>query len=123
MEREARLSTEVGERDGVPLVRAHGEIDVHTLPEFERALRTGIERGGSALVVDLSDVSYLDSAGLSALVAAYRKLSARDAALYVAAAPGRPVARAIEITRLNTLFHVCSTVEEAIAQIKASTAA
>jgi len=117
MEREAELSVEVAEQDGVPVIRAHGEIDVHTLPEFERAVRAGIGRGGS-LVVDLTDISYLDSAGLSALVAAHRKLSARDAALYIVAAPGRPVARVLQITRLDTLFHVCGTVEEAIREAK-----
>ena len=124
MERGTRLSTEILEQDGVPLVRGRGEIDVHTVPEFERALRTGIERGASALVVDLSDISYLNSAGLSALVAAYKVLSARDAALYVVAPPGRPgVRRVLEITRLDALMNVRDTVEEAIAQIKASTTA
>lgn len=108
-----RLSTELIERDGVPIVRVHGEIDLHTAPEFERALRAGMERRTPALIVDLSDISYVDSSGLSALLAANKELSARNAALYVAAPPGRPgVRRVIEITRLDTVIRVRDTVED-----------
>ena len=110
---EVRLSTELIERDGVPIVRVHGEIDLHTAPEFERALRAGMERRTPALIVDLSDISYVDSSGLSALLAANKELSARNAALYVAAPPGRPgVRRVIEITRLDTVIRVRDTVED-----------
>lgn len=108
-----RLSTELIERDGVPVVQAHGEIDLHTAPEFERTLRAGMDRRTSALIVDLSDISYVDSSGLSALLAANKELSARDAALYVAAPPGRPgVRRVIEITRLDAVIRVRDTVED-----------
>ncbi|HUV06011.1 MAG TPA: STAS domain-containing protein [Armatimonadota bacterium] len=120
MERETKLSAEILEQDGALLVRAHGEVDLHSAPDFEHALQAGVERGGGALIVDLSDVAYVDSAGLSALVAAHRRLSARGAALYVIAPPERPVARVLGITRLDTLFHVCSSLEEAIRQIKHS---
>ena len=110
---EVRLSTELIERDGVPIVRVHGEIDLHTAPEFERTLRAGMDRRTPALIVDLSDISYVDSSGLSALLAANKELSARNAALYVAAPPGRPgVRRVIEITRLDTVIRVRDTVED-----------
>ena len=120
----ARLSTEIIERDGIPVVRVHGEIDLHTASEFERALRVGIERGAAALIVDLTDVPYLDSAGLSALLAAHKSLSARNAVLYVVAAPGHPgLRRVLEITRLDTIIVVHDTVEDALKEMRPSKAA
>ena len=120
----ARLSTEMIERDGIPVVRVCGEIDLRTASEFERVLEAGIERGTAALIVDLTDVPYLDSAGLSALLAAHKSLSARNAVLYVVAAPGRPgLRRVLEITRLDTLIAVRDTVEDALKEMRSSKAA
>jgi len=118
---DARLAIEVTEIAGVPVVRAHGEIDLYTVPEFEQALDACLKRETHALIADLSNTTYLDSSGLSALIHAYKALSGRKGGLYVVASPQTPgVHRVLEITRLDTVFQVSDTVEDAVARIDAA---
>lgn len=119
-----KLSVEVSEIDGMPVVHAYGEIDLYTVPEFDQALKDVVTRGTYAIIVDLTDISYLDSAGLSALLSAYRKLSARNAVMYVVAPPHSPgVRRALEITRLNMLMKVHDTLDSALRDLRMRQAA
>src|SRR5207302_8954377 len=51
----------------VDLVKVGGRIDHQTAPDLEKALRAIVDEGRHNIVVDLSDVSYISSAGLKAL--------------------------------------------------------
>ena len=53
--------------DGAPVLTAVGEIDMSNADRFATALTDAVTAAGAPLVVDLSAVGYLDSAGLSAL--------------------------------------------------------
>jgi anti-sigma B factor antagonist len=119
-----RLATETEDVEGIPVVKAFGEVDLYTVPEFDQALRDAMDRGAPAVIADLTGLSYLDSAGLSSLLCAYRKLAARNAVLYVVAAPKTPgVRRALEITRLTALMKVRDTVESALQELRVRAAA
>ena len=124
MDNGTRLSVDLSDIKGIPLVQVHGEIDLYTAPQLERALEVGIGRGTPALIIDLSNASYVDSAGLSALLWANKALSARDADLYVVAPPSnRGVRRVLEITRLDTLFRVRDSIEDVLKELKSPKAA
>lgn len=118
------LSTEVTESHGIPIVRVQGDIDLHTVPRFERAVQEGIDRARSTLIIDLSGATYLDSAGLSALLSANKKLSTRDAKLYVIAPRSCPgVRRVLEITRIDTIIPVYESLEDVLSAIQLPKAA
>ncbi|MBI1801699.1 MAG: STAS domain-containing protein [Chloroflexi bacterium] len=53
----------------VDLISVSGRVDHQTAPELEKALRSILESGRHSLVVDLSAVGYVSSAGLKALQA------------------------------------------------------
>ncbi|MEN3533703.1 STAS domain-containing protein [Microbispora sp. ZYX-F-249] len=55
--------------DGTPVLTVSGEIDMSNAGELEAALTDAAGAGGHALLVDLSAVEYLDSAGLTVLFA------------------------------------------------------
>ncbi|MEU4428487.1 STAS domain-containing protein [Actinoplanes sp. NPDC024001] len=65
------LSLTSGSRpDGAPVLTVAGEIDMSNAAEFAAALSDAVARAGdAAVVVDLTGVEYLDSAGLAALFA------------------------------------------------------
>ncbi len=59
------------------LVKLSGQIDSATAPEVEQALLALIKEGSRNLVVNLCDVTYISSAGLSALLSAHIKTRRR----------------------------------------------
>jgi anti-sigma B factor antagonist len=72
-----------------------GEIDAATAPTLRAAIRAAADvLVDPPLHVDMSDVSFMDSSGLSALIVGYRSI--RGGLRVVA--PSRPVARVFEVT-------------------------
>ena len=67
----------------------------------------------SKLVVDMSEVEYCDSSGLSALLLAFRILQAEEGEIKIAA-PQKSVKTLIEISQLDKILPIYSSVEEAI---------
>ena len=69
------------------------------------------------LVVDVSEVEYCDSSGLSALLLAFRILQAEDGEIKIAA-PKKSVRTLIEISQLDKILPIYNSVEEAIKDFK-----
>ena len=63
--------------DGSPVIEASGEVDVATAPDLAAALDAMIGSGAPNIVVDMEQVSFIDSSGLGTLVAAFIKLRRR----------------------------------------------
>ena len=68
------------------------------------------------MVVDLSEVSYLDSAGLNVLFALGEQLRGRQQRLVVVVSEGSPIDRMIKITGLGLQVPVRASLEEALAE-------
>jgi anti-sigma B factor antagonist len=62
------LNVVTDERDGVYRIELHGELDVSTVPRFNAALSDARILHCRALVVDLSELTFMDSTGLSAVL-------------------------------------------------------
>ena len=62
----------------VLVLAVKGELDMSTVPGLRVALTDAIERGVSRLVVDLSDVTFVDSVSVAALVTTSRRIGAGD---------------------------------------------
>ena len=109
---------EVAEQDGAVLVRLRGELDVYNAGLVREALVNAAERGGSRLVVDLQEVTFVDSTVLGVLVEARTHL--HDRRSFLLAAPGFEVRRALEVSGLDRHFEVHDTVDSALAAKLAS---
>ena len=81
------------------VVTVSGDIDSETAPILEERIARLIRDGASALVIDLDDVSFVSSAGLSVLIAAHR-----DAKQLELRRGNRIVDRLIELTGLELLY-------------------
>ena len=104
------LDIAVEEAPGYTLCSPVGELDAYTVSQFRDAL------GGLAskphLVIDLSGVPFMDSAGLGALIGGIRR--AREAGGDVAVACSRPtLTRLLHTTGFDRIVSVTETVEEA----------
>ena len=109
------LTFEVAERrvDGVSVVTVTGEIDVATAPGLRECLVKQEADGVSAIVVDLSGVSFIDSTALGVLVGAYRRQVEAGGTLKLVVTEPR-ILKVLEITALTSVFPVFATVDEAV---------
>jgi len=87
------------------VVRVSGEVDIQTSPVLEEQLQSLLDQGVSSIRVDLGDVSFLDSTGLSVLVGGLRRCQSAGGDLRVVS-PRPNVRKVLEITGLTEAFHV-----------------
>jgi anti-anti-sigma factor len=76
-----------------------GELDYASAPTLERTVRRLCERGAERLVLDLSELEFIDSAGLNAILRARALCDEHLCGLEITALPHR-VSRIFELTRL-----------------------
>jgi anti-sigma B factor antagonist len=98
------LSTQTGD-DGVVTVTVVGEVDTFTAPVLRSSLDSQLEQTPKELVIDLSGVQFLGSAGLAVLVETQKSARARDVGLRLIATT-RAVTRPLEVTGLIELFTI-----------------
>jgi anti-sigma B factor antagonist len=100
----------------VPGLAVRGEIDIHSVATMEEALERAILASTGAFVIDMTDVEFLDSSGLSALLRARGLLGREDRALAVILPPG-PAKRAFDISGFGDMFVTYISRDEASAAL------
>lgn len=96
---------------GVRVLRVSGDLDVLSAPALEEALT-----GAGALVLDLSEVTFFDSAGVRLLDRLARSCAARGDGFRVVAPPGGRARRVLQVVGL--LDGVVDDVATAVAQVQ-----
>jgi anti-anti-sigma factor len=100
--------------DGVRVVALRGELDVATVPTFRDALTPAADDPTvRKLVVDLVEVTFIDSTGLMTLLNILRRLVRRDARMVIACS-NPTVLRLFEATRTDATFEIVPTREQAL---------
>jgi anti-sigma B factor antagonist len=95
-----------GEQPSSWVLRVSGEVDVATSPELRRELHQLVDQGGP-IVVDLRDVTFIDSSGLGVLVGTLRRLRERDRdGQLVLQGLQDPVRKVFDVTGLTELFTI-----------------
>jgi anti-sigma B factor antagonist len=104
------------------VVTATGEVDLTNAEGFRDAMLSALNAGALGLVVDLTMTTFLDSAGVTALVRATRRAAASDATVRLAVtAP--PVLRVLNLVGIDRLLEVHPSVAAALASLPDQTAA
>ncbi len=91
-----------------------GEIDLHVSPAVTASLNAMIEKKPQRLVVDLSHVTYIDSAGLAALIGAMQNVESYGGQFLLAGLQ-ETVRSIFEISRLDQVFQIFPDVDAALA--------
>lgn len=99
--------------NGHTIVWAQGEIDIATVNGLMQELANAAHGHQCRVIVDLTDVTFMDSTGLNALVSARRKASAGGGEVQLVGACAL-VRKILRITGLDQIFPVYSTIDEAI---------
>jgi len=104
---------------GYPVVAVSGEVDVYSAPALKDSLTELLQSGVQTVVVDLSDVAFLDSTGLGALVEARAATNAAGGSLPLVCNHER-ILKLFAITGLDGVFSIHATVDDAVAALAAS---
>ena len=90
-------------------------VDIEVAGQFRAALLQLIEQGHRSLVVDMSEVSFIDSSGLGALVSALKALKTQERNGDIKLANlQQPVVALLEIIRLQRVFSSYPSVDQAV---------
>jgi anti-sigma B factor antagonist len=99
------VTIEVSDLGPSVLLAAAGEIDSTSAPVLKDRIEALLDAGVEEITIDLAGVTFLDSAGLCVLAAAYRRSSAEHRRIRVLAS-SRAVIRPLQITGLWDLLQV-----------------
>ena len=111
------FSVRTAELDGNAfVVSLSGEADLHTAPRLKQALDGVVGLGGKSVVVDLADVSFIDSTTLGVLGRTQSRLADHGGRLVIVASDRR-VLRTLEITGLDRMLQIERTLAEGVAAV------
>ena len=116
------LSVERNSDGGVEVVVVSGEVDIASAPRLITGLNDAVGKCDQPVIVDLTDVAFMDSTGLALLLNAHRRLARRGKGFAVACADG-PVMRVFTITDMVDVLQVRETLAEARAAALEATSA
>jgi len=100
--------------DGRTIVDVTGEVDVYTAPTLREKLSSLVDAGHIDLVVNLTEVRFMDSTGLGLLVGVLKRLRGLDGRLQLVIDSER-LLKVFRITALTQVFTIVETVDEALA--------
>ena len=102
--------------DSRGLVVLKGEVDIYTAPRFKEDLLALIDEGVTNILVDLTQVDFIDSTALGVLIGGVKRLHPLEGHLLVIANT-RPVLKILTITGLDKVFSVYPDREQALAAL------
>lgn len=115
---ELRFEVECPQGTSASVIRAQGYIDTHTATELEQLLREQLDAGRSHLVLDLTAVDYVSSAGWGVLIASVRRARHLGGDLRLAGMR-REVNDVFELLEFPSIMHAHADVEQALTSLVA----
>jgi anti-sigma B factor antagonist len=99
------------------VIAVAGDLHVSTAPEFNDRLIAAIASGRTAVVLDLADVEFIDSTGLSVLLNGMRSVTRRRGRMALVCT-NPTVLRLFQVTRLDTTFDIHPSREGALEAVR-----
>lgn len=106
--------------DGAVVLRLSGRVDSGTAPDVQDRLLPRVESAGSTpVLIDLSALTYIASAGLRVLLMAVKRARAAGGGVHLAG-PREGVMTVLEVSGFTALFEIHDGLEEALADLDAA---
>jgi len=107
----AGFHAEADSAEGSVVVRLQGELDMATAPALSRALDTALDALPTALVLDLRELTFVDSTGIRVLITSCRRAAGQGCS-FALHSPRRPVLKALRLTGVDRLMVIEPTPKE-----------
>ena len=101
------------ESNGTPVLAVRGEIDVATAPQLRERLLSRADHDHVIVIVDMTDVSFVDSTALGVIVSGAKRLRSGGGDLRLVVTEPH-IAKVLAITGLTEVFQIYATPGEAI---------
>jgi len=112
------IGVQIEQRDGeVVVARLTGELDVSVAEKTGRQIADAVPSSAAGVVVDMGELEFMDSSGVSMLFSLARRVGSHRQQLRVVAPPGRPVSRVLEIVEFSRAAPVDPDLDSAVAEI------
>jgi anti-sigma B factor antagonist len=102
---------------GTFVIAVEGEADMTTAVKFNEKFFSAARSGVRRVVADLTEVSFIDTTMLNALVVGHRRMT-RDNGCFAVVCSGARVKRVLEITGLGQILAVFGTRDDALAHVR-----
>ncbi|MFP6780999.1 MAG: STAS domain-containing protein [Gammaproteobacteria bacterium] len=106
------MAYEVKEEQGFSIVLLTGDVDLSCSPEARKTILDCLESSQNTLV-DLSDVSYIDSSGVASIVEGYQTAKKKNLRFALLGVSG-PAMSVLELARLDKVFPIYVDIEECL---------
>ncbi|MBN3923683.1 STAS domain-containing protein [Nostoc sp. NMS4] len=103
-------------RDNCQLFRLTGLLDAFSEPTFRKTLGSKIDEGPKHIILDLSQIDFVDSSGLGALVQLAKQAQTADGTLQIVT--NARVTQTVKLVRLEKFLSLQKSVEEALENVK-----
>ncbi|KAB2888502.1 MAG: STAS domain-containing protein [Desulfobulbaceae bacterium] len=100
------------------IIHIKGRLDSATAPELESQVLSSLEGGRQHLVLDFSELEYINSAGLRILVLGYQRLHPLGGQVMVCGVKDY-IAEVFDISGYNRVFRMCPDLDQAIRYLSA----
>jgi anti-sigma B factor antagonist len=107
------MSFDVKKQDGVTVIDVEGQLIVGNRQELKQKVLEELEAGARKFLIDFSNTGYIDSSGLGVLVSLSKKIREQGGELRLASL-NDDLRTLFELTKLDTLFHIASSRDEAL---------
>jgi anti-anti-sigma factor len=111
----ARLTIE--ERGDLAVASVRGELDISNSVQTGDAIATELQIDARGLIVDFSELEFLDSSAIGMLFSLARRLSERRQQLHLVVPRGEAVARVLDIVEFDRAAPVHATLDDALAAL------
>ena len=114
MEDNASIATRVLRQDRANVLAIKGDVDLHVSPVITEALNAMIKKKPERIVIDLFRATYIDSAGVAALMLAKQEVEAYGGKFFLSSVQ-ETIRLILETTRLDRIFWIFPDVDAALA--------
>jgi anti-anti-sigma factor len=116
-------TVEVEKQDDVSVARLHGEIDTSNVSEIGDALTAASGHGSQGMVVDLSEVAYLNSASVKLLFDLAEDMRKRHQQMRLVMTETAPMRELILLLKFDLVVPLDKTIDDALTKIRPRDAA
>ena len=107
------MELEILKKDGTSILKITGDVDLYSSPQVRKQVLSLISKKNKNLLVDLAEVTYMDSSGVATLVEALQ-LTKKSGGKLKLFSLGTTVKDVFELSRLDKVFDICDNEQQAL---------